>query len=52
MSATVADYRAAQIVEAIKKAPRTGWAGDGKVFVLSVAEIVRIRTSAHGSHAI
>ncbi len=32
----VNDYKAAQIVEAIRKAARTGHVGDGKAYVLSV----------------
>lgn len=48
----VDDYKATQIVEVIKKAARTGWVGDEKVFVLSVDEVVRIRTGERGSHAV
>ncbi len=48
----VDDYKATQVVEVIKKAARTGWVGDEKVFVLSVDEVMRIRTGERGSHAI
>ena len=48
----VDDHKAAQIVEVIKHAARTGRAGDGKVIVLSVDEVVRIRTGERGSLAI
>ena len=48
----VDDYKAAQIVEAIKEGARTGRVGDGKIFVLSVDEAVRIRTGQRGSQAI
>jgi len=48
----VDDYKAAQVVEVIKKAVRTGWVGDEQVFVLSVDEVMRIRTGERGSHAL
>ena len=40
------------VVEAILKAARTGRIGDGKVFVLDVEDVVRIRTGERGSDAI
>lgn len=33
-----------QVVEAMQQAAHTGAIGDGKIFVLDVAEVVRIRT--------
>jgi len=48
----VDDYKAAQVVEVIKKAARTGWASDEKVFVLSIDEVIRIRTGERGSRAL
>lgn len=39
-------------VEAIIKGARTGKIGDGKIFVLSLAECYRIRTGETGSEAI
>jgi len=48
----VDDYKAPQIVEVIKRAARTGHVGDGKIFVLAVDEVVRIRTGERGSLAI
>jgi nitrogen regulatory protein P-II 2 len=36
--------RVEQVVEAITKAARTDKIGDGKIFVLDVARVVRIRT--------
>ena len=39
-------------VEAITKGARTGKIGDGKIFVLSLGEVVRIRTGETGSEAI
>ena len=39
-------------IEAIQKAARTGRIGDGKIFVLNVAEAIRIRTGETGADAI
>jgi nitrogen regulatory protein P-II 1 len=39
-------------VEAIVNAARTGRIGDGKIFVSSVEEVVRIRTGERGEDAI
>jgi nitrogen regulatory protein P-II 1 len=39
-------------VEAILKAARTGKFGDGKVFVSSLEEVVRIRTGERGEEAL
>jgi nitrogen regulatory protein P-II 1 len=39
-------------IEAIQTAARTGRIGDGKIFVTSVEEVVRIRTGERGKDAI
>jgi len=39
-------------VEAIEQAARTGRIGDGKIFVTSVEEVIRIRTGEKGAEAI
>jgi nitrogen regulatory protein P-II 1 len=39
-------------VEAIQKAARTGRIGDGKIFISSVEEVIRIRTGETGHDAI
>ena len=39
-------------VEAIVKAAKTGKIGDGKVFVSTIDEAVRIRTEEKGEHAV
>jgi nitrogen regulatory protein P-II 1 len=39
-------------VEAITKAARTGHIGDGKIFVLDLEEVVRIRTGETGAVAV
>ncbi|MBI3245768.1 MAG: P-II family nitrogen regulator [Deltaproteobacteria bacterium] len=41
-----------KVVETIEKAARTGRIGDGKIFVTSVEEVVRIRTGERGEEAI
>ena len=41
-----------QVVEAISESANTGKIGDGKIFVLPVAEAVRIRTGETGESAI
>ncbi|MGH1485221.1 MAG: P-II family nitrogen regulator [Cellvibrionaceae bacterium] len=41
-----------QSVEAITKAAHTGKIGDGKIFVTSVDEILRIRTGETGADAV
>ena len=48
----VADQNADRAVNAIVKAARTGKIGDGKVFVSSVEEVVRIRTEEKGEIAV
>jgi nitrogen regulatory protein P-II 1 len=39
-------------IEAIQRAAHTGRIGDGKIFVTSVEEVIRIRTGERGSDAI
>ena len=45
----VADELTAQVVETIERAARTGRIGDGKIFVMPMEEVVRIRTGERGS---
>ena len=40
------------IIDAIMTAAHTGRIGDGKIFVLPVDDVVRIRTGEHGKEAI
>lgn len=47
-----AEDMAAKVVEAIIGAARTNKIGDGKIFVLSVDETVRIRTGERGKEAL
>ncbi len=46
------DGKVAGTVETIAGAANTGQIGDGKIFVLPVGDIVRIRTGEHGEDAI
>ena len=48
----VPDGRAPLVVETIVKAANTGRIGDGKLFVIDVAEAVRIRTGERGEAAL
>ena len=48
----VDDANAGAIIEAISTAAKTGQVGDGKIFVVDVADAIRIRTGEHGSAAI
>jgi nitrogen regulatory protein P-II 2 len=48
----VADGVVEQTIEAITKAANTGKIGDGKVFVSSLEQVVRIRTGETGEDAI
>ncbi|HXN86347.1 MAG TPA: P-II family nitrogen regulator [Candidatus Binataceae bacterium] len=48
----VADELSPQVVETIERAARTGRIGDGKIFVMSMEEVVRIRTGERGANAL
>ena len=48
----IADDLVDQAVEAIRRAAQTGRIGDGKIFVSTVEEAIRIRTGETGSDAI
>jgi nitrogen regulatory protein P-II 1 len=48
----LADGRAAAAVDAIVKSAKTGKIGDGKVFVSSIENVVRIRTEETGEQAV
>ena len=44
--------RSSRLVSAIRESAQTGRIGDGKIFVSSVEEAIRIRTGETGSDAI
>jgi nitrogen regulatory protein P-II 1 len=48
----LSDEQVTSCVEAIVKAAHTGKIGDGKIFVTSVEEVIRIRTGEQGDEAI
>jgi nitrogen regulatory protein P-II 1 len=48
----VPDELVIQVVETVEKAAKTGKIGDGKIFVSSVEEVIRIRTGEKGKDAI
>ncbi|MGH8750935.1 MAG: P-II family nitrogen regulator [Burkholderiales bacterium] len=48
----IADKLLDNAIEAIIKAARTGKIGDGKIFVTSVEQVVRIRTGETGEAAV
>lgn len=52
LEAAVTDEAVDQVVEAIEAAARTGKIGDGKIFVSSLEQVVRIRTGETGSEAL
>jgi nitrogen regulatory protein P-II 1 len=48
----VDDDKAADVAETIITAARTGRIGDGKIFIMPMDDVVRIRTGERGSDAI
>ncbi len=46
------DERVAEVVDAIESVCRSGQIGDGKIFVLPVDEVVRIRNGDRGKQAL
>jgi nitrogen regulatory protein P-II 1 len=48
----VKDEQVDDVVETIQRTARTGRIGDGKIFVLPIEEVVRIRTGERGSEAV
>jgi nitrogen regulatory protein P-II 1 len=48
----IADDLLGKAVEAINSAAKTGKIGDGKVFVLPLEDVIRIRTDEHGEAAV
>jgi nitrogen regulatory protein P-II 1 len=52
VEAMVADSMVDAAIDAIVKAARTGRIGDGKIFVQSIDQIIRIRTGETGDEAV
>ncbi|MBA2412492.1 MAG: P-II family nitrogen regulator [Burkholderiaceae bacterium] len=52
VEAVVPDSLVERAIEAVTKAARTGKIGDGKIFVCSVEQVIRIRTGEEGEAAV
>jgi nitrogen regulatory protein P-II 1 len=52
LEVVVRDDQIEEVVDAIARKARTGRIGDGKIFVSSLEDVVRIRTNEHGDAAI
>ena len=52
LETVVADDVVSKAIEAISKAAKTGKIGDGKIFVTSLDQEIRIRTGESGSEAL
>ena len=52
LEVVVPDDLAPAVVEAIQAAARTGKIGDGKIFVSTVDDVIRIRTGETGAQAV
>lgn len=52
IEAAIDDTLLEQAIEAITKSANTGKVGDGKIFVASLEEVVRIRTGETGTDAV
>jgi nitrogen regulatory protein P-II 1 len=48
----ITDGLVTPVIEAIERAAKTGKIGDGKIFLLPVEEVIRIRTGERGKDAI
>ena len=48
----IADEFLEQVIEAIEKSASTGKIGDGKIFVVNLEEVIRIRTGESGAGAL
>jgi nitrogen regulatory protein P-II 2 len=52
LEVAVMDEQVEQAIEAIIKATSTGKIGDGKIFVLDLEQVIRIRTGETGADAL
>ncbi len=48
----VKDEDVEKVVETIMKTAQTGRVGDGKIFIIPVEDVIRIRTGERGEQAI
>jgi nitrogen regulatory protein P-II 1 len=52
MEIAVSDELVSKVVETIQNSAKTGRIGDGKIFIISLEEAIRIRTGENGVDAI
>jgi nitrogen regulatory protein P-II 1 len=52
MEIAVSDELVSKVVETIQTSAKTGRIGDGKIFIISLEEAIRIRTGENGTDAI
>ena len=52
IEAAVSDDLVERVIEAVESAARTGKIGDGKIFVTSLEQVIRIRTGETGQDAL
>ena len=52
IEAAIKDDLVEQVIEAIEKSANTGKIGDGKIFVFSLEQVIRIRTGETGADAL
>jgi nitrogen regulatory protein P-II 1 len=52
IEAVVIDELVNQVIETIERNAKTGKIGDGKIFIMPVEEVIRIRTGERGKDAI
>ena len=52
IEAAVSDEQVEKAVATISKAAHTGKIGDGKIFITSLSDVIRIRTGERGNSAI
>ncbi len=52
LEVAISDELVDKVVQAIVEAANTGRIGDGKIFVLPMEDVIRIRTGEHGPDAV
>jgi nitrogen regulatory protein PII len=52
LEVAVEDEQAEAIVQTIRDSAYTGEIGDGKIFVVALADVIRIRTGEHGEDSL
>ena len=52
IEAAISDDLVERVIEAIEDAARTGKIGDGKIFVTTIEQVIRIRTGETGKEAL